>query len=208
MSEHEITVEGGTSVRLPTAGKYCDRDIIVTSTGGSDEEDVARSIVERTITSYSNKELKTVGYRGFSHCASLESVDLPELTSIDTQGFNSCGKLKRVVFPKLTTITQGDNFTYCYALEYADLGIVTNIPSWCLANCTALETVILRKSDGICTLKTTNALNSNKFTNGTAFVYVPAELVDTYKSATNWSTYAEQIRAIEDYPEITGGATP
>ena len=31
---HNITVEGGTSVRLPTAGKYCDRDIVVTATGG------------------------------------------------------------------------------------------------------------------------------------------------------------------------------
>jgi hypothetical protein len=31
---HNITIEGGTSVRLPTAGKYCDRDIIVTATGG------------------------------------------------------------------------------------------------------------------------------------------------------------------------------
>ena len=31
---HNITVEGGTSVRLPTAGKYCDQDIIVTATGG------------------------------------------------------------------------------------------------------------------------------------------------------------------------------
>lgn len=25
------------------------------------------------------------------------------------------------------------------------------------------------------------------------------------KVATNWSTFAEQFRAIEDYPEITGG---
>lgn len=31
---HNITVSGGTSVRLPTAGKYCDRDIVVTATGG------------------------------------------------------------------------------------------------------------------------------------------------------------------------------
>lgn len=31
---HNIAVEGGTSVRLPTAGKYCDRDIVVTATGG------------------------------------------------------------------------------------------------------------------------------------------------------------------------------
>lgn len=34
MSAHNITVEGGTSVRLPTAGKYCDRDIVITATGG------------------------------------------------------------------------------------------------------------------------------------------------------------------------------
>lgn len=31
---HNITVEGGTSVRLPTAGKYCDRDILILATGG------------------------------------------------------------------------------------------------------------------------------------------------------------------------------
>ena len=32
---HNITVQGGTTVRLPTAGKYCDQDIIVTAEGGS-----------------------------------------------------------------------------------------------------------------------------------------------------------------------------
>lgn len=37
MSEHRITVAGGTSVRLPTGGKYCDRDIIVTAEGGGTE---------------------------------------------------------------------------------------------------------------------------------------------------------------------------
>ena len=31
---HNITVEGGTSVRLKTAGKYCDRDIVVTAESG------------------------------------------------------------------------------------------------------------------------------------------------------------------------------
>ena len=37
MSEHSITVNGGDSVRLPTAGKYCDRDILVTALGGGVE---------------------------------------------------------------------------------------------------------------------------------------------------------------------------
>lgn len=37
MSEFNIEVEGGSSVRLPTAGKYCDRDIVVTAKGGGEE---------------------------------------------------------------------------------------------------------------------------------------------------------------------------
>jgi hypothetical protein len=37
MSEFNIEVQGGSSVRLPTAGKYCDRDIIVTASGGGGE---------------------------------------------------------------------------------------------------------------------------------------------------------------------------
>lgn len=37
MSEHNITIEGGTSKRLKTAGKYCDRDIIVTAQGGAED---------------------------------------------------------------------------------------------------------------------------------------------------------------------------
>lgn len=30
----DITVDGGSSIRLPTAGKYCDRDIVITAEGG------------------------------------------------------------------------------------------------------------------------------------------------------------------------------
>lgn len=39
MSEINISIEGGTSKRLLTAGKYCDRDIVITATGGSSEPD-------------------------------------------------------------------------------------------------------------------------------------------------------------------------
>jgi hypothetical protein len=51
----------------------------------------------------------------------------------------------------------------------------------------------------------TNIFASTPIASGTGYIYVPAALVDSYKGATNWSTYAAQIRAIEDYPEITGG---
>lgn len=43
-----ITVEGGTSVRLPTEGKYCDRDIVITATGsGTAPEDLDSVLSEQ-----------------------------------------------------------------------------------------------------------------------------------------------------------------
>lgn len=48
MSAFHIEVAGGTTVRLPTAGKYCDRDITVTATGGgiTDRGVAVRSFAE------------------------------------------------------------------------------------------------------------------------------------------------------------------
>ncbi len=37
MADIEITIDGGTSKRLLTAGKYCDKNILVTATGGGGE---------------------------------------------------------------------------------------------------------------------------------------------------------------------------
>lgn len=34
MSEINISIEGGTSKRLLTAGKFCNKDIVVTAEGG------------------------------------------------------------------------------------------------------------------------------------------------------------------------------
>lgn len=46
-----VTVAGGKSVRLPTAGKYCDRDIIVTAEGGGISLDViTASVLPDTVT--------------------------------------------------------------------------------------------------------------------------------------------------------------
>ena len=48
---HNITVEGGTSVRLPTAGKYCDRDIVITAKGGGGVDNYVKFIATPTSTS-------------------------------------------------------------------------------------------------------------------------------------------------------------
>lgn len=50
MSEHKITVQGGSSVRLPTAGKYCDRDILINATGGGGTDTSDATATEDDIT--------------------------------------------------------------------------------------------------------------------------------------------------------------
>lgn len=45
-----VEVQGGSSVRLPTAGKYCDKDIVVTATGGAGGSmAIANSLIRRGI---------------------------------------------------------------------------------------------------------------------------------------------------------------
>lgn len=48
----EIEVQGGSSVRLPTAGKYCDRDIVVTASGGGGggytQEELDQAVADAT----------------------------------------------------------------------------------------------------------------------------------------------------------------
>jgi hypothetical protein len=55
MSEINITVEGGTTKRLLTAGKYCDRDIIISAEGGTEDLDEVLTEQETLI-----EELKTI----------------------------------------------------------------------------------------------------------------------------------------------------
>ena len=52
---HNIIVEGGKSVRLPTAGKYCDRDIVVTAEGGSEDLDAVLTEQEGLISELTAK---------------------------------------------------------------------------------------------------------------------------------------------------------
>ena len=91
--------------------------------------------------------------------------------------------------------------------EYSSASL-TSVGYGAFYSCTSLSTLILR-SDTVCTLTVVanDAFSGTPIISGTGYIYVPLALVDTYKAATNWSDIAAQIRAIEDYPEITGGVS-
>lgn len=176
-----------------------------------------------TLTNYSNDRVTSVESYAFYGLTKLTSIDLPNVTSVSTQAFNGCTALKTINapslkttsiqsfyncgfvsinLPSLTTVgTQG--IRNCRKLTKADLKSVTTINTYAFDTCSVLETLIIR-TDKVCNLANVNALTNTKIASGTGYIYVPNVLIENYKTATNWTTYADQIRAIEDYPEICG----
>lgn len=143
---------------------------------------ISVGIVERSISGdYTNARVTTVGAYAFQNCSGLTSVSFPNVTSIGDYAFNAANKLAKADLPKVTSIGQH---------------------SFSAAN--ALEALILRNAEKVCSLGS-DAVSYTKISSGSGYIYVPAALVDSYKAAANWQNYADQIRAIEDYPEITGG---
>lgn len=101
------------------------------------------------------------------------------------------------------TIINDFAFDNCSELTNADFQAVTSIRTYAFRGCSKLTALILR-SETMATLSSTSGFNNTPIASGTGYIYVPTALVDSYKAASNWSTYANQIRAIEDYPEICG----
>ena len=67
-----ITVEGGTSVRLPTAGKYCDRDIVVTAEGGT-----PTPTQEKTVEITANGTVSVAPDEGYALSKVTANVNVP-----------------------------------------------------------------------------------------------------------------------------------
>lgn len=152
--------------------------------------------------------VKSVGNNAFRECSALAEVNLPVLETLGFAAFIYCTALAEVKFPAaLSSGVTNNALRFCSALKKVDFGEINaaqGLLSYCLADCKVLEMLVIRNTDQPPKL-TTTAFNNTPIKTGTGYIYVPAAMVDAYKSATNWSAYADQIRAIEDYPEITGG---
>lgn len=103
MSTHNIEVNAGTTVRLPTAGKYCDRDIVITATGGADSQELIDSFIAGTTESLESNALGITNYalRGFKN---LVSVSFPLATTVGTYSFYECTNLTTCNIPNVTSI--------------------------------------------------------------------------------------------------------
>ena len=156
-----------------------------------------------TLTEYRNDTITTIVKCGFCAAYVLEKLYLPAVTRVNAQGIDDCPMLTTLEIPNVTYL--GNSAVRgAVSLRMVSINAKVSLDYACFVNCSSLDALILR-SNSLCDLNYTNAFNTTPIESGTGYVYVPRSLVDSYKSATNWSTYASQIRAIEDYPDITGG---
>lgn len=166
----------------------------------------------------------TIGSCTFQNCTALTSAVFDKAASVGGSMFNGCTALQTVSFPLATGIG-GSAFTN------APTGVlafpnVTSVSSGAAAQngpagfdftkkitITAstfngayrFQHLVLRSSE-LCQLSNVNAFTNSPIGVGLGYIYVPSDMVDTYKAATNWSTYADRIVPISEYPKAATGS--
>ena len=133
----------------------------------------------------------TIMQAGFQNCSKLTQVDLPMCSYIDLNGFQSCYSLSQVSLP-LCSIIGNNAFNYCSSLSQISLPVCSIISKNAFGYCRSLSIITIGYSS-VCSLGSTNVFSNTQITSSTGSIYVPASLVDSYKSATNWSIYSTQI---------------
>lgn len=168
--------------------------------------DKLNDMLSERLTSYRNESLSKIAEYGLYRCANLVEIYTPNVVSIFSYGLAETGITEYVTKGSLRL--NNSAMRKCADLVKVDIGRALLFGSYALSYCTSLETLIVRgltATDNVPSLALTS-LKSTKIEDGTGYIYVPSECVEKFKAATNWTAYADQIRAIEDYPEITGGA--
>ena len=172
------------------------------------------------LTTVNLPECTSIGNNAFSGCTSLTTVNLPKCTSIGDSAFNSCTNLTNVNLPECTSI--GNNafynctsltnvnlpectsigvhaFDHCTNLTTIDLPKCTSIEEYAFVSCTNLTTIILSNNQ-VVTFGGIYTFSSSGISRGSGYIYVPDNLVDSYKTATKWSNYANQIKPLSELP--------
>ena len=137
-----------------------------------------------------------IGFEAFQSCNSLQSVSFPSCTIIDGCAFSGCSSLQSISFPNCTSIGQNafQNFS---SLQSVSFPICSNIGSGAFVECVFLSAIYLLSSR-VCTLTNSDAFNYTPMSLSSYLgyfgsIYVPSSLVASYKTATNWTYYADRI---------------
>ena len=201
---------------------YVDRDMDCQAEFANVAFDTIR-LVERTLSGeYENDRVTTIGEKVFFGCKltglSFQNVvgNIPCIFSTD---YNTANRLlKNISFPN----ADGNVEDYAFqdaplenihlpkikalgyysmsgvAATFVDFPELENFGAHASFWTTNLTTLVLRREMVVGTYSI-NSIILPKMEAGTGWIYVPRSVVDQYKSATVWSAWGDQYRALEDW---------
>lgn len=128
----------------------------------------------------------------FTDCQNLQKVDMKDgVTRINSNAFQECNSLSEIIFSKNLQQIEIHAFWYCYALKEVDLPeSISYISHMAFYQCNALNKVIIRATS------VPSGDSSMFYPSSNVKIYVIDDLVNTYKTASYWSSYASRIYAI------------
>jgi hypothetical protein len=126
----------------------------------------------------------------FSYCYSLICISIPkDMANQSSNLFDSCRALIDVRIPNDATVLEDSAFYNCYSLASITIPSgVTSIGSYTFYNCYGMKHYYIMPT-------TPPTIQRNTFQNiqSDCVIHVPAESLEAYKTASNWSTHASKM---------------
>lgn len=153
------------------------------------------SIITRTITSFTNDRITSIGASALRN-SKITSINCPNVTTLEANALDTCTSLVDVQLQNVTTL-KNYAMQKCTAVVRLDFQQKISCQGAVWNGCSLLATLILRGTE-MSGLGNKNCFTGTPIASGTGYIYVPDNLVDSYKSSTNWSTYADQIKPLSE----------
>lgn len=129
--------------------------------------------------------------------SNITELYLPKAITINTSACSYISQLKKVTLGNVKTIDKGA-FNRDINCEEIDISLNENVNSIgenAFSNNGKLSKLTIRGT-ALIELKSTNAFAGTAIAYRTGKIYVDPSMVETYKTATNWSNYSYAIEAI------------
>ena len=136
--------------------------------------------------------ITSIGNSAFYSCYSLASITIPNgVTNIVDSAFGNCRSLTSITIPNGITSIGDSAFNNCYSLASITMpNGITSVGDSAFKNCRGVAFYDFTACTTVPTLASTTAFTGIP---ADCQIRVPAALVDAWKAATNWSTYADYI---------------
>lgn len=129
----------------------------------------------------------------FNSCKGLKSINIPEgILNIPNGCFYDCYNLLSITLPNSLQSIGSTSFSGCRTLNSIIIPAnVISLGAQAFMECYALQEVIMQ-----CNMVPT--IGNNIFTSGIPTIWVKDNLLEEYKTATNWSAFADYIRPLSE----------